>query len=1294
MFELGKSPVHSAISCPIVVPMNRAQRRLHSYRRPAAVGEAARTPGLVSGSLPIAEGAGVRFSVCREGFAAAVSMPPRPAGWVVVVGDAETPEGYATLRVERPDGEWREAVVRAVRWLSALPEVRGLPIAIAGAGEGRDAALAATAALGPLVAALVLDRDASGPVVLTPILVSGDPARVEQFLAAELRATPACALNHRQRRVLARRLERRMRRECRRRGALTGRIRAGIATLAAALAFTLGLGAIPDRAAAIVTSSWSAGTTQLTVTSDNAADGITLDCDTAALPLPRVEVNGATVTVTGDGGMDPGTLNCAEVGSITVSGQGGNDTINLTAVNQTDFINVQGHDVSLSGGANNDSITGSQVGDLLAGDAGNDTMNGQGASDTVDYSGSGSGVNVELVVGNATGQGTDSITGVENAIGSPQADTLNASSALTSLVGGDGDDIMSSGASGGTLTGGTGADSLLGNGNADTLLGDAGDDTLEGMQGSDSMLGGSENDTLIGGDGIVDTLDGGSGSADRADYSSAPGGGLDLDLGAQTLGGAETDSIAGFEQALGSSSPDTLTGSAAADTLLGQGEDDIIDGREGDDSLAGNNGADVIDGSHGNDTLMGVNGPDTLQGDPDATVAGGVGNDSIDGGSGGGTDDDLLVDEVRSVNGGIALNDTQASGTGIDQLNEIERASLTGNTGDNVLGASDGIQTGLGTEFSGPVTIVAGAGNDTVRGGLSDDSLDAGTGTDQVQQVAPGNQTLTPTQLSGVGDDALVSVNAASLRADNSGDESLDATAFNGPVTLFGSIGSNTLLGGSAGDSIRETGTATDSVAGNGGQDTVDYAGTAGPVELDLAAGTGTKSGSATDHLETVEDAIGTAAADTLVGDSLPNQLLGGGADDTLQGGRADDTLDGGTGTNTADYSDAPGGTGIDASLVTGTVKNASTDSLSGIQHLVGTSFDDTLVGDDQANDLDGAGGDDIFQGRGMTDTLTGGAGANTADFQDAPSGVDLDLQDQTVGGGADDSMSGIRHATGSQFADTLAGDANINNLGGAAGNDILQARAAADNLDGDNGSDTADLSDAPAGVNVNLATQSVSGGDADALNSIENAIGTDFDDTLTGDSGVNTLVGAGGNDVHNSQDSVADRNECGAGQDTANADAQDTNVLCETVNTPPDGGGGGGGGNPPPPPADTRAPVLTLSGDTKQKSKKVKVDATSDEASSIEVGGTIKVPKIKKAKGATAAKKKTYDLPVATTELAAGETETVTLKPAGKAKKALKKALKAGRKSTAAVTGTAADAAGNQGTDEFKVKVKKKRKK
>ena len=101
---------------------------------------------------------------------------------------------------------------------------------------------------------------------------------------------------------------------------------------------------------------------------------------------------------------------------------------------------------------------------------------------------------------------------------------------------------------------------------------------------------------------------------------------------------------------------------------------------------------------------------------------------------------------------------------------------------------------------------------------------------------------------------------------------------------------------------------------------------------------------------------------------------------------------------------------------------------------------------------------------------------------------------------------------------DTLIGAAGNDTMNGGAGNDTLIGGAGNDTLNGGAfGSDTASYADATAGVTVSLAistAQNTVGAGTDTLINFENLIGSNLNDTLTGNSGPNILSGGAGNDT------------------------------------------------------------------------------------------------------------------------------------------------------------------------------------
>ena len=113
---------------------------------------------------------------------------------------------------------------------------------------------------------------------------------------------------------------------------------------------------------------------------------------------------------------------------------------------------------------------------------------------------------------------------------------------------------------------------------------------------------------------------------------------------------------------------------------------------------------------------------------------------------------------------------------------------------------------------------------------------------------------------------------------------------------LRGDAGANVLIGGLGDDVLVGRGSTDTLIGGTPGVvstdlDTVDYSSDSGPVVVNLATGTATDGSGATDALVAIERAVGSAFADTLIGDAGNNMLTGLGGDDTLTGGAGADTF-------------------------------------------------------------------------------------------------------------------------------------------------------------------------------------------------------------------------------------------------------------------------------------------------------------------------------------------------------------------------------------------------------------------
>jgi Ca2+-binding RTX toxin-like protein len=162
--------------------------------------------------------------------------------------------------------------------------------------------------------------------------------------------------------------------------------------------------------------------------------------------------------------------------------------------------------------------------------------------------------------------------------------------------------------------------------------------------------------------------------------------------------------------------------------------------------------------------------------------------------------------------------------------------------------------------------------------------------------------------------------------------------------------------------------------------------------------------------------------------------------------------------------------------------------------------------------------------------------------FEDLWGGGDKDFDDTvfTVSSSTQQALSlqQIGAPATSAGHDMLYGGAGNDTLLGQAGNDTLEGSTGADTIDGGTGFDTADFSRATSAVTVDLTNGGTRGeAQGDRYFSIEQVIGSSYNDVLLGSAGADVLDGRAGNDLIKGRDGN-DTLRGGLGNDTLDGGA------------------------------------------------------------------------------------------------------------------------------------------------------------
>ena len=834
-----------------------------------------------------------------------------------------------------------------------------------------------------------------------------------------------------------------------------------------------------------------------------------------------------------------------------IEGTGGDDKINGTD-NGESIAGLAGHDTIYAGGGN-DTVNGGAGNDLISGGKGADKLNGNDGMDTITYMGSAMGVTINLRAGTASGGDAEGDTigeNIENVIGSEHDDTLTGDKGINRLWGLGGND---------TLNGDRGADKLYGGGGDDTLDGNDGDDELEGGYGADQLTGGDGVDTASYASSMM-------GVTVRLHSQQAMGGDAEGDTWGDTVTRTyelpdedgemqeHEETVPDIVNLTGSGMADILAGDSRANTIMGMGGDDKLYGGPGggNDTLHGDGGADMIFGGYGNDTHSGGGGNDMLHGGPGADVFyGGAGSDMI------------YADAADSIiNGWLAAYDDD-DGNNMPDSPYMGPADDPGTTDDNMDESTEmfndprAVDTVSYARLKSGVTVILGEGgitnienlvgtneNDDLTGdgesnvinGLDGaDALDGGAGTDTVS-YENSDRGVTVNL-------ATNSVSGGHAQGDNLTDDSFENVAGSAhDDNLTGDERAN-VLSGLAGD---------DELIGGEGNDTIE--GGAGADEMD-----GGTSGTGADGVDDDNDTLSYASSDAGVHVNLTALTFSGGH---AEGDEVEVQRD------AFDPDRAGEGDPVDVST---------------FEYLTGSDHDDRLTGDHRGNMLTGGKGDDMLRGMAGVDILIGGPGADHLDggedareennmitardavdlngdgddtddgelaIEAGPASVDVVTYAGAMAGITVNLASG-KGTAGDAMGDTLV---DIEQVVGSSHDDTFIAGPGPDNVIGGDGGDTISYELSPEAVTVNLGApggvqDAADQGDedsyagSDTLVRIENVMGSDEDDMITGDTNANRLMGGAGKDTLNGEGG-ADTLMGGDGVDTLNGGTEGDTLM------------------------------------------------------------------------------------------------------------------------------------------------------
>ena len=400
-------------------------------------------------------------------------------------------------------------------------------------------------------------------------------------------------------------------------------------------------------------------------------------------------------------------------------------------------------------------------------------------------------------------------------------------------------------------------------------------------------------------------------------------------------------------------------------------------------------------------------------------------------------------DQNGSNNSGINVTDVYFDAPIID----------AGMPGDDTLNGGIGDDTIFGED--GDDVITGGAGSDSILGGDGDDSITSSDPANDllVDKGYPGlfpGEEGTPAAENerdfvdgGAGNDTISTGDDRDTIVGGTGDDVIDGGIDDDEIT--GDDGADRIVGGEGNDEI-DGGDGDDTIyAGNDpdlGLDALNIEDDgSNPFGPDLRPDNGRDTvfgGEGNDLIFGADDddeLFGEEGDDTILGEIDGDLIDGGEGNDVLGGGQGDDTI--------------AGGDGID--IIVGGTGDDDLDGGADTDLILGGEGEDVIAGGDGVDILDGEAGDDTIDGGADTDLVIGEAGDDSL--------IGGGGQDVVVGGIGNDTLFGDGNVgegnTGDGAADFLFAGEGDDSLIGGSGNDTIDGGAGADFQSGGDDRDT-----------------------------------------------------------------------------------------------------------------------------------------------------------------------------------------------------------------------------------------------